>query len=74
MVIRVKTQKKKRTMNKKAYITPAMTVVRMTTTPMMQTFSGQGTDGVKTKSEEDNSDEPNRSRRRNVWDDEEEDF
>ena len=71
MVIRVKTQKKKRTMNKKAYITPAMTVVRMTTTPMMQTFSGQGTDGVKTKGDADESNDPNRSRRRNVWDEEE---
>ena len=61
-------------MNKKAYIIPEMTVVRMTAMQPMLGYSGKGTDGVKTKDTPDNSDDPNRSRGYNAWEEEDEDF
>jgi hypothetical protein len=61
---------------KKKYLIPETTVVEVGLHLMQQTYSGgDSKNGVKVDGTADDSDDPNRSRRRrNAWDEEEEDW
>ena len=59
-------------MKKKAYISPETEVVNVKIENLMDWTVSAGSDNIQSSDEDDNSEDPNRSRRRNVWEDEEE--